>query len=297
MPRFPDNSRICFVGDSITHINKYLMHIVSFYKKNFPDSNIDFYNCGVAGANLNELLKILEDDTLSYKPTHIVMMIGINDSARDNLLECRSIERYEKLKTAFQNYKENLFKICDSFKSNGIEVTLCTCVPYDEYGEYCTSPLKGGMSLIMSYNEYIRNFAREKEIALCDYFPYMIEKMQTKCIYEEDGVHPNDLGHYYMAKCFLEYQGLEFKKEQFSKKIIEWNDFVLKMRDIWACEFILLGNHFLTYDEGIEKLKPYLNEKNDGYDYLFELAKKYQFNKPYQSYIKKRIIEIMEEEL
>ena len=49
--------------------------------------------------------------------------------------------------------------------------------------------------------------------------------------------------------------------KQFSKKIIEWNDFVLKMRDIWTCEFILLGNHSLTYDDSIEKLKPYLNEK------------------------------------
>ena len=297
MSRFLNNSRICFVGDSITHANKYLMHIVSYYKKNFPDSDINFYNCGVAGANLNELLKILENDTLSYNPTHIVLMIGINDSGRDNLLDCRSVERYEKLKSSFENYRNNLSRICDVFKSKGIDVTLCTCVPYDEYGEYCTAPLKGGMSLIMSYNEHIRNFAREKKIALCDYFPYMIKKMQTECLYEEDGVHPNDRGHYYMAKCFLEHQGLELEKEQFSAKLIEWNECVLKVRDIWACEYILMGDHSFTYNEGIEKLKPFFNEKDDASDSLCELAKKYQLNKPSQSNIKRKMIEIMEEEL
>ena len=42
MERFPDNSRVCFVGDSITHNNKYLMHIVACYKEHFPKANINY---------------------------------------------------------------------------------------------------------------------------------------------------------------------------------------------------------------------------------------------------------------
>lgn len=297
MSRFPDNSRVCFVGDSITHVNKYLMHIVSYYKKNFPDANINFYNCGVAGANLSEQLKILEIDTLSYNPTHIVMMIGVNDCARDNLLNCRSVERYERLKSAFETYKRNLSEICDILKSKGIKIILCTCVPYDEYGEYCTSPLKGGMPLIMSYNEHIREFARENEIALCDYFPYMIERMQTECLYAPDGIHPNDIGHYYMAKCFIESQGLKFEKVAFSNKLLEWAECVEKIRDIWVCEFILIGNHSLSYEESIKKLELYFNVEKEEFDYFCELANKYQSYKQFQLEIKEKMVNIMENEL
>ena len=89
---FPDNSRVCFIGDSITHNNGYLMHIVSYYKNKFKDSNINFYNCGVSGCTITEQLKIIENDTLSYNPTHAVILIGINDSERDRLIEKRSKE-------------------------------------------------------------------------------------------------------------------------------------------------------------------------------------------------------------
>lgn len=299
MNRFANNSRVCFVGDSITHGNVYLMHIVSHYKKNFPDSNINFYNCGISGAILDEHLKILEKDTLSYNPTHIVMMIGINDSGRENLSDCRSAERYQKLKFAFEKYKKNLSEICDIFKSKGIEIVLCTCVPYDEYGDYCTAPLRGGMPLIMSYNEYIRNFARENGFELCDYFTYMIEKMQTECLFDADSVHPNDRGHYYMAKCFLENQGLKLESDAFSEKLTEWNECVNKLRDIWACESLVIGDFSLEYDDGFKKMTAFLETDNDDDCslYLRGLAEKYQINKPFQSDIKSRIIEIMENEL
>lgn len=296
MNRFPNNSRVCFVGDSITHANRYLMHIVACYKKNFADSNINFYNCGVSGASLDEQLKILEIDTFSYAPTHIVMMIGINDSCRDILSECRSSERYGKLKSAFERYKNNLSKICSLFKSKGIEITLCTCVPYDEYGEYCTSPLKGGMSLIMSYNEYIRNYAKENGLQLCDYFQYMIEKMQTECLFDADSVHPNDRGHYYMAKCFLEYQGLKFENEEFSEKLTEWNEYVLKLRDIFACEYMVLQNYSFEFEDALKIIDKYIENENN-MAYLRGLAEKYKFDKPNQLAIKNRMIEIMEKEL
>ena len=299
MNRFSNDSRVCFVGDSITHGNTFLMHIVSHYKKKYPDSNINFYNCGISGANLDEHLKILEADTLTYNPTHVVMMIGINDSGRENLLDCRSAERYQKLKFAFEKYKKNLSEIYRIFKSKGIELILCTCAPYDEYSDFCIGELRGGMPLIMSYNEHIRNFARENGLELCDYFTYMVEKMQTECLYCDDRVHPNDVGHYYMAKCFLEHQGLTLENESLSEKIIEWNECVNNLRDIWACESLVIGDFSLEYDDGMKKLTAFLESENkdECSVYLRGLAEKYQTNKPFQSDIRRRVVEIMEKEL
>lgn len=298
MNRFPDHARVCFVGDSITHVNGYLIRIVSHYKKNYPDSNINFYNCGIAGANLDEQLKIFEADTLSYNPTHIVMMIGINDSGREGLLSPRSVERYEYFKRSFERYKKNLSTICDAFKSKGVDITLCTCIPYDEYGDYCTAPLRGGLSLIMSYNEYIRKYAAENGFALCDYFPYMIEHMQTRCLYNADGVHPNDLGNYYIAKCFLAHQGLTMENDDFSNKLQEWNACVLKIRDILAFEYIVLKDHSMSYDEGAKIADAFLKDENNKTEtYLCRLSEIYLHHKPNQSDIRRRMIELMEKEL
>lgn len=298
MNRFPNNSRVCFVGDSITHANRFVMHIVSYYKRNFPKANINFYNCGISGSTITEHLKVIESDTLAYNPTHVVIMIGINDSERGWLSLKRSSERYQNLKTAFEKYKANLSTLCDIFKSRDIDITLCTCVPYDEYGEYCTRVLPGGTGLIMSYNEYIRNYARENGFSLCDYYPYMIEKMQTERLYDEDSVHPLDDGHYYIGKAFLEYQGLCLDTQrQLSGKIEEWNDCVQKLRDLLACESMIIRNFFLDFPESKKAVDDYLKDSKNDNAYLRGLAERYLINKPIEKEIESRMLEIMEKEL
>ena len=108
MERFPDGARVCFVGDSITHRGLYIAHIASHYRKYYPDSKVEFYDCGISGGNLGNAIKIYNEDTAIYDPTHIVLMIGINDSKR-NLLndDPRSAKRYEALNEAYENYGKN----------------------------------------------------------------------------------------------------------------------------------------------------------------------------------------------
>lgn len=111
---FPENARVCFLGDSITHNNGFVSHITAFYHENFKEKNINFYNCGVSGGTVETLLSIFDEDILAHNPTHAVIMIGINDSGRGFLVEPRSKERYQKLLNAFESYKKNLTKLCQS---------------------------------------------------------------------------------------------------------------------------------------------------------------------------------------
>ena len=60
MNRFPDKSRVCFVGDSITHIGVFIKHIVGHYRKLFPGSGVEFYNCGIAGGYLGNTLAVFD---------------------------------------------------------------------------------------------------------------------------------------------------------------------------------------------------------------------------------------------
>ena len=119
MNKFPSGSRVCFIGDSITHNNLHLAHIVTFYREHFHDAKVEFYNCGISGGTLTTTLKFFDEDILCYNPTHAVIMIGINDSARW-ALPFEGERKYQIIKEAFQNYKSNLSKLCDKLENMGV---------------------------------------------------------------------------------------------------------------------------------------------------------------------------------
>lgn len=125
MYRFPKNSRVCFIGDSITHLNLSLAYIVDYYRKNLADNKIEFYNCGISGGTVSTALSAFSEDVLPFSPTHTVVCLGMNDSMRDFLNSPKS-EKYGKLTKAYRDYKENLSKLADKIESAGSKLILCT---------------------------------------------------------------------------------------------------------------------------------------------------------------------------
>ena len=107
MDRFLDGERICFVGDSIVRKGLYIKQIVTYYRKSFPNERAEFYNCGVPGGDLGNALKIFDEDVAIYDPTHIVLMLGVNDS-RFQHLKGPAEERYPLLLKAYETYRANV---------------------------------------------------------------------------------------------------------------------------------------------------------------------------------------------
>lgn len=302
MNGFPKNSRVCFLGDSITYNNGYVSHISAFYHKHFKERNVNFYNCGIAGGRVETLLDNFDDDIMVHNPTHAVIMIGVNNSSSSLLFEPRSRERYEKLLAAFEIFKKNLSVLCDKLKYNNVEIILCTQTPYDEYMQSDVKRPPASFALMMGYAEYVREYARINHFGLCDYQRYIIEKNQEEELFNPDGVHPNDLGQYYMAKCFLAYQGLELgEMEQFPEYMARWRELVEIERRIRTAEFLLahsynLTNKKLSDEEKWKLAERYLfdtlKEKQD--EYLVSLSETYLQNKKNQNEIKKEINTLME---
>ena len=145
MQRFPDGARVCFVGDSLTATFNYEGHIAAFYRENFRASKVRIYNCGVAGGRAASQLAFLEKDTLVHNPTHAVVMLGVNDSARWLLQSEKSVERYRRLAEAYERYMKDLPALCDAFENAGAKIILCTPAPYAEYQDTSSAPLKGGI--------------------------------------------------------------------------------------------------------------------------------------------------------
>ncbi len=285
MSRFPDNARVCFIGDSITHNNLHLAHIVAYYRENFPESRVEFYNCGISGGTLTTTLNCFDEDILPHNPTHAVIMIGINDSNR-TALNGAPEQKYETLKRAFDNYKTNLDKLCDRLKSMDVKITLCTQTPYTEYMESDEQVLRGGSALLLGYADYIRSYAKENGYPLCDYHSYVTRVMQNEVIYNPDRVHPTPRGQYYMAKCFLEFQGFDFGEEKpLPPDVAKWHEVMGKVRNTIATEHFILEDDFTTTQEQRKAaIKDYLeNEQTGPYaNYFKQLAKQYQDIKPHQ---------------
>ena len=289
MNRFPDNSRVCFVGDSITHTGLFLKHIVAFYRKNFPAARVEFYNCGISGGNLRNTIGIYNEDIDIYAPTHVVLMIGVNDSRRGRLENDADAERYEKIVEAYEKYKKNIEEFYLLTKEKGAELILCTPAPYDEYQKADSPVLRGGYALMLGYADFIRAFAKEKGIALCDYHSALTAATQTEVIYSTDRVHPNARGHFYMAKAFLASQSLELcDGEAVSADIEEWYAFTQKIRDVVAAEFFASPDYLkMTDAERFETVRSQVEKIDLGVvdfgNYVGGLFRRYLVDKPHLS--------------
>ncbi len=142
----------------------------------------------------------------------------------------------------------------------GAEVILCTSVPYDEYQSCDTKVWRGGYSILLGYAEYLKSYGREKGYEVCDYHSYITRAMQDEVLFETDRVHPNSRGQYFMAKCFLENQGLDLGDEQpLPDDIKEWCHYVELVRNTIATEHFILKDDFsTTEEERMTAIKKYL---------------------------------------
>ena len=79
IPKFPANSRVCFLGDSLTSGSLWVHMIFDQYLKLCPEYSVRIYDCGIGGGTADYGLARLEDDLYTFDPTHVVIMYGEND--------------------------------------------------------------------------------------------------------------------------------------------------------------------------------------------------------------------------
>ena len=76
-----NSKRICFIGDSITHGNKYMFGVYEKLLSNC-DPHVRLYNCGIGGDTAGRALNRLDYDVLAFCPDTCVIMFGMNDCDR-----------------------------------------------------------------------------------------------------------------------------------------------------------------------------------------------------------------------
>ncbi len=300
MNRFPNRARVCFVGDSLVASNLPLPRIIDHYNKYFPESEVRFFNCGTSGGTYKSAIEFFHDDVLSHNPTHVVVAFGINDSDRWRLTHPRSDTRLSSMKRTFEKYKENVRAYCDLVLSHGIKLIICTPSPYDEYSPSETSAFQGGYALLLGYADFIRTFAKERGIELCDYHDYMSRMIETDLcpVISPDRVHPTSHGYYLLAKCFLLHQGLEIDKEApISEYFSDWSAHVDKLRLIFGAEHMIVHDYSMPLEEKMTMMEKKVRDEDWGQPVFERFIRGFVAEKRNQKILYEKIDELYERDI
>lgn len=210
MNTFPKNSRVIFIGDSITAQCKYPTIVADYYAKNLPELNVKFAVGAVSGSTLNNAIKFFDTLVLPFRPTHATVFYGVNDCGLGWLNNEDAALRDEKLKEAYDKYKENLDTYIDMLLAHDITPILITPAPYAEFIEAESVLYKHGSRLVYEYAEVVRATARRRGLELIDFHARMSELYMNEADYASpDRIHPTELGQFRLAECFLRAQGRE----------------------------------------------------------------------------------------
>jgi lysophospholipase L1-like esterase len=224
-PYFKKGDRVCFVGNSITHNGEFHHNILQFFVTRYPSIPVSFFNAGIKGDVTGGILKRIETDVLLHKPSHVVIMIGMNDVQRElyGKNPSQNPDTLSKRKAALDVYAKNLDSIVRFFIQKKIKVILQKPSAYDQ-----TSAIKypnnlGVNDALIICGSTMQQLANKFKLPIVDYNTIMTNialQQQAKTpnftLTVNDRVHPNSIGHFIMAYQFLS----TFNKDSVVSKLV-----------------------------------------------------------------------------
>lgn len=298
LKKFPGNARVAFIGDSITAANITLRYVIDAYKSVYRESGIRFFNCGVAGGTAEFAVTSFDKDIARYSPTHAVIAFGVNDSRRDLLYGERSAKRLEGLLCAFDTYKAKMSELIDKLLALGVQITLCTPVPYDEYSQGVENPIPGGYALMLGYAEFVRSLAKEKGVALYDQHKIISRVMASEQVHSTDGIHPTEKGYFILARELLRAQGIDAGEyAPLPDYLSKWHSYVARLRKVQAAECMIVQNFDLSTEKKMEMMRAKVENEDWGQPVFESFIRDYVNDKPLEEELYRMIDELYERDI
>ncbi len=209
---FKKGDKICFIGNSITHEGEFHHNIYQFYLTRFQKQEIEFYNCGISGDVTDGIIKRMDSDILIYKPTHVIIMIGMNDVRRElyGKKMTTNADTLSQRKVAIEKYKINLSQIVKTFLDKKIKVIMQKPSIYDQTAINKTENHLGVNEALKTCAVFIQELANKNKLQVIDYWTVMTKinneiqlKNPSATVVSEDRIHPQSTGNFIMSNEFL----------------------------------------------------------------------------------------------
>lgn len=204
----PNNvKRIVFLGNSITYMGQYISYIDMYFTVTYPDKDIEFINVGLPSETVSglsepghaegefprpDLHERLDRILTKTKPDLIFACYGMNDGI------------YMPFdSTRFKRYREGINWLHDKVTELDIPIIHLTPPIYDERNG------KAYANVLDIYSDWLLSRRYTDNWEVIDIHWPMKKYLQDRRVldpsfrYAKDGVHPNEIGHFIMAKQIL----------------------------------------------------------------------------------------------
>jgi acyl-CoA thioesterase-1 len=179
----PGNSRVVFLGDSITdlwRLNEY-----------FPDR--DFINRGISGQMASQMLGRMKADVMDLHPSAVVILAGTNDLAREIPLT---------------STEDDYVMLADLAAAAKIKVILASVLPVSDAHQAVDPSFERTPShppqFIRALNDWLKAFCVQRGYVFLDYYPALADSSgQLVEDLSDDGLNPNAKGYRVMAPLLM----------------------------------------------------------------------------------------------
>ena len=207
LPKFKSGDVICFIGNSITHDGRYYAFTQAFNATRFPNEKPEYVNCGIAGDVADGMLKRMDEDILSHKPTYAFLMTGMNDIQSSLYSKGEAdAETLLNRQKALDNYFLKTEKLASFLIENKAQPIFIAPTIYDQTATIETQNNYGANDALGLCAAHIKKMAIKYNAPLVDFYSLLKainQREQQKdpnfTIVGKDRVHPQDVGHFVMA--------------------------------------------------------------------------------------------------
>lgn len=216
--------KVAFLGDSITQAGTRKSGYVTLVMEALNQEGLELTHipAGVSGNRSKDMLARLDRDVISKEPDLMFLSCGVNDVWHFTLtLGNRTFQGIP-----LEDYQKNVRLIVEQAETAGIKVIILTSTMIGE------DPEKETNKKLVAYNDFLREFAKEKKLPLADLNQEMQAQLKTmpdvagkarmfgEPKYDRkiqnklttDGCHMNKIGNVMMAKGILKTLGLGAEK-------------------------------------------------------------------------------------
>jgi lysophospholipase L1-like esterase len=215
---FRDGDRVVFLGNSITDGGHYHSYIWLYYMTRFPDMRLRVLNAGIGGDQASDMVRRLDGDVFSKRPTVLIVTFGMNDTGYFEY-NGDDPEKFadERVKASYDAYKEMEARFKGLVNTR---IVLTGSSPFDE-----TAVIEGNVAFknknkaMQRIVDFQRASAANNGWEFFDLNAPMTSLNQrfqqtdpTFTLCGSDRIHPDNDGQMVMAYLILKAQGFTGKE-------------------------------------------------------------------------------------
>lgn len=205
-----DNSKIVFIGDSITDCGRrelgngplgkgYVKQFADLMNVRYPELKLDIINRGIGGDTIIGLRSRWDDDVITQVPDLLFVKIGINDlhiHLNNKEFAFLTLKEFKNIYSKLLNATVEKFPNCKIVLISPFYISNASREDSDR---------KAILDLIPSYINAVKELSNELN---CDFinlqklFHHQL-KFQHPDIYCIEPVHPNSTGHLLIAEAIV----------------------------------------------------------------------------------------------